>query len=150
IHQGLGKHITQDLEPALQFCTQLACQLQENIKFERNSPHLKVLLGVGGDVNITPEEETNNSLKLFGLTIPREQAKEDSQCFCTNFKKQFSGDFVVDEKADEIKEQFTVTGHTPIVYTKVVSEGGLQSITPGLFNPSNIYLKDANDPLRKV
>ncbi|XP_067641937.1 chitinase-like protein Idgf4 [Eurosta solidaginis] len=104
--------------------------------FKKKFPHLKVLLSVGGDKDevdpdnnkyLTLLESTNaripfiNSahslLKTYGFDgldlawqFTKNKAKKEHSGIgklWKGFKKIFSGDFVVDEKAEEHKEQFT-------------------------------------------
>lgn len=153
----------QDLEPALQFCTHLVYgyagidptnfklkSIHENLDLDqgkgqfrlitslkRKFPHLKVILGVGGDTDVTPDEEGNKYLNLLesstgriafinsahslvktygfdGLDLawqfPKNKPKKIHSSIggaWKSFKKFFTGDAVVDEKAAEHKEQFT-------------------------------------------
>ncbi|XP_014099295.1 chitinase-like protein Idgf4 [Bactrocera oleae] len=160
--EGLSKLHTNDLEPALQFCTHLIYGyasisptsnklVSNNDKldldigsglyrtvtgYKKKYPHLKVLLSVGGDRDevdpdnnkyLTLLESTNaripfiNSahslVKTYGFDgldlawqFPKNKAKKVHSGIgklWKGFKKIFSGDFVVDEKAEEHKEEFT-------------------------------------------
>lgn len=162
IREGLAKLVTNDLEPALQFCTHLVYGyaginpnsnklVSNNEKLDldigsglyrqvanlkKKYPHLKVLLGVGGDRDpvdadankyLTLLESSNaripfiNSahslVKTYGFDgldvaweFPKNKPKKVHNSigkFWKGFKKIFTGDFVVDEKAEEHKEEFT-------------------------------------------
>ncbi|XP_004521633.1 chitinase-like protein Idgf4 [Ceratitis capitata] len=162
VREGLSKLHTNDLEPALQFCSHLvygyASISQTSNKlvspndkldldigaglyrtvtgFKKKYPHLKVLLSVGGDRDevdpdnnkyLTLLESANaripfiNSahslVKTYGFDgldlawqFPKNKPKKVHSGigkFWKGFKKIFSGDFVVDEKAEEHKEEFT-------------------------------------------
>ncbi|ALC48324.1 Idgf4 [Drosophila busckii] len=103
---------------------------------KKKYPALKVLLSVGGDKDVTEEEtskyltllESSNAripfinsahslVKTYGFDgldlawqFPKNKPKKVHSgigSFWKGFKKIFSGDFVVDEKSEEHKEEFT-------------------------------------------
>ncbi|XP_023176692.1 chitinase-like protein Idgf4 [Drosophila hydei] len=162
IREGLSKLTLNDLEPAMQFCTHLIygyaginpssnklVSTNEKLDLDLGSslyrsvtglkkkyPALKVLLSVGGDKDVTDEEnskyltllESSNAripfinsahslVKTYGFDgldlawqFPKNKPKKVHSgigSFWKGFKKIFTGDFVVDEKAEEHKEEFT-------------------------------------------
>jgi len=161
-HTGLSKLTLNDLEPALQFCTHLVygyagidpvnnklVSISPNRDLDIGSglyrsitglkkkyPALKVILSVGGDKDITEEDnnkyqtllESSNAripfinsahslLKTYGfdgLDLAWQFAKNKPKkvhsgigSFWKGFKKIFTGDHIVDEKSEEHKEEFT-------------------------------------------
>ncbi|XP_067625309.1 chitinase-like protein Idgf2 [Eurosta solidaginis] len=112
-------------------------QYSEVTALKRKYPHLKVLLSVGGDQDIDPEHPNkylellegekvkqtsfiNSAYSLVrsygfdGLDLafqfpknkPRKVHSEIGMVW-KKFKKLFTGDYIVDEKADQHKEEFT-------------------------------------------
>jgi len=162
LREGLSKLTISDLEPALQFCSHLVygyaginpssnklVSLNEKLDLDvgnglyrtvtglkKKYPHLKVLLGLGGDKDeIDPENnkyltilESSNAripfinsahslIKTYGFDgidlgwqFNKNKAKKVHGTvggIWKGFKKLFTGDHVVDEKAEEHKEEFT-------------------------------------------
>lgn len=157
----MGKLLNPDLEIALQFCTHLVygyCgikpdtyqvySLNEDLDIskhqfsaitamKRKYPHLKVLLGIGGDKDIDADHPNKYMQLLEGERIkhnafvnsaytlarsygfdgidlafqflrnkPRKVHGKIGQAW-KDFKKFFTGDYVVDPEANQHKEQFT-------------------------------------------
>lgn len=112
-------------------------QYSEVTALKRKYPHLKVLLSVGGDQDVDPEHPNkylellegekvkqtsfiNSAYSLVrsygfdGLDLsfqfPKNKPRKvhsDIGMVWKKFKKLFTGDFIVDEKSEQHKEEFT-------------------------------------------